>query len=151
MKVLREVKTCLSAASDWGMRRKHRCTWNTFFIRGLWPRSELSCVCRWRRRTVSRHSSCGRGGGRRSVGLVAYLESHDEDAERVQHGQADLRRHVGLQQALAAHVRLRVGVHCGGSSRQKGQRSRTRSMWYKSRFFFSPLTRGRGLVDRNAE
>lgn len=35
MKVLREVKTCLRADSDWGICRKHRCTWNTFFIRGL--------------------------------------------------------------------------------------------------------------------
>lgn len=46
MKVLSEVKTCLRAASDWGICRKHRWTWKTFFIRGLWPRSEFSCV--WR-------------------------------------------------------------------------------------------------------
>lgn len=52
------------------------------------------------------------GGGK----PVTHLESHDEDAERVQHGQADLRGHVGLQQTLAAHVCLRVGVHCGGET-----------------------------------
>ena len=40
-----------------------------------------------------------------------HLERADEDAEGVQHRQAHLRRHVGLQQALVAHLRLRVGVH----------------------------------------
>lgn len=49
MKVLSEVKTCLRAASDWGICRKQRWTWKTFFIRGLWPRSEVSCV--WGGRT----------------------------------------------------------------------------------------------------
>lgn len=52
-----------------------------------------------------------------------YLESHDEDAERVQHSQTDLRGHVGLQQALAAHVRICMTVHCTGSTGSTGARS----------------------------
>lgn len=45
MKVRREVKICLSAVSDWLICRKHKWTSNTFFMRGLWPWSEHSCVC----------------------------------------------------------------------------------------------------------
>lgn len=47
----------------------------------------------------------GRGGSGVG-GHNRHLESHDEDAERVQHRQTDLRGHVGLQQTLAAHVCL---------------------------------------------
>lgn len=45
MKVRSEVKTCLRAVSDWLIRRKQRWTSNTFFMSGLWPWSEHSCVC----------------------------------------------------------------------------------------------------------
>lgn len=46
--------------------------------------------------------------------LGMYLESHDEDAESVQHGEADLRGNVSFQDRLVHHVSIRVAIGCRG-------------------------------------
>lgn len=71
----------------------------------LWTQEERE---RWR---------SGRLGAAVRRGPLPHLESHDEGAERVQHGEADLRGHVGLQQALAAHICFCMGVHCTDRTR----------------------------------
>lgn len=119
MKVLSEVKTCLRAASDWGICRKHKCTWKTFFISGLWPRSALSWV--FENRTMSRLTT-HKMMDASACTAVRYLESHNENAKCVQHRQTDLCRHVGLQQALAAHIGFCMRVHCA-------DRTDTRPQW----------------------